>query len=110
MAYQYKNGMRYLVTEEDKNNTAGYHFHSDISAKIGTEGVRTLKLHVDTKVSAGAYIPLKVKLKKLHSVKLNRYALTPKLDYILKDNSAIAFTFNLTASDKVEIEGYVDAI
>ena len=107
MAYQHKNGMRYLAADKIKPN-AGYHFHSDISARIGTGSVRTLWLHIDGKVSAGFYIPLKVKLKKLHFVKLNKYKMTPKLDYILKDDSAIAFTFNLTASDKVEIEGFVD--
>lgn len=108
MAYQHKNGMRYRAADKITPNV-GYHFHSDISARIGTGSVRTLWLHIDNKVSAGFHIPLKVKLKKLHFVKLNNYKLTHKLDYILKDDSAIAFTFNLTASDKVEIEGFVDA-
>lgn len=107
MAYQYKNGMRYRVVDQTKPNT-GYHFHSDISAKIGTETVRTIYLHIDDRVSAGVYIPFKVKIKKLNFVKLNNYKLTSKIDYLLKDNSELAFTFNLTTNDKVEIEGFVD--
>lgn len=108
MGYVYKNGMRYLVKKEE--DTTGYHSHSDISAKIGTNSVRTFNFHIDSKISAGVYLPFKVKLKKINSVKLNNYKLTAKLDYVLKDNSSIAFTFNLTAKDKIEVEGFVDVI
>jgi len=106
MAYQYKNGLRYRAAD---TKNSGYHFHSDISAKIGTETVRTFHIHVDGKVGAGVYIPLKVKIKKINFIKLNNFKLTPKIDYLLKDKSEVAFTFNLTSSDKVEIEGFVDA-
>jgi hypothetical protein len=109
MAYEHKNGMRYRAADKITPNV-GYHFHSDISARVGTGSVRTIWLHVTDRLSAGSYIPLKVKLKTLHFVKLNNYKLTHKIDYILKDNSEVAFTFNLTTNDKVEIEGYVDAI
>jgi hypothetical protein len=108
MTYQYKNGLRYRAVDQTKPNV-GYHFHSDISARIGTDTVRALQIHIDSKVSAGVYIPLKVKLKKVNSIKLNNYKLTPKIDYLLKDNSGLAFTFNLTAKDRIEIEGFVDA-
>ena len=109
MTYQHKNGMRYRAANKETPN-AGYHFHSDISAKIGLRSIRTICLHITDRVSAGFYIPIKAQLKTLHFVKLNNYTLTHKIDYILKDDEAIAFTFNLTTNDKIEIEGYVDVV
>jgi len=112
MAYAYKNGMRYLITEEpdasiESNKESGYHYHSDISIKIGTNLHRTIKIHADDRHGAGKFIPFKVKMQKINSVKLNNQILQPKIDYIIKDNSAIAFTFNLMSSDKIEIEGII---
>jgi len=109
MPYVYKNGMRYLAEKEDSKLHVGYHYHRDISAKIGTNVIRTLSIYIDNRVGAGTWIPLKVKLKQINFVKLNKYALTNKLDYVVEDNSAVAFTFNLTLTDQIEIEGYVDA-
>lgn len=101
--YVYKNGMRFLA--EDKAKEEGFHTDSDISVKIGKNTRRTLRLHVDVKLTAGAQLSFKTKLQKIYHVKLNGYALTNKIDYIIYNNMAIAFTFNLISSDKIEIEG-----
>lgn len=100
--YVYKNGMRFLAEDKTKE---GYHYHNDISVKIGKNIIRTLRLHVDDRLGAGVPIPFKTTLKKIHFVKLNGQILTPKIDYIINNNAAVAFTFNLISSDKIEIEG-----
>lgn len=99
--YVYKNGMRYLA--EDKVSD-GFHYHNDISVKIGNNTPRTIVIHLDKRVGAGVPIPLKVKLKKIHGVRLNNGILMARLDYVIRDD-VIAFTFNLVPSDKIEIEG-----
>lgn len=101
--YVYKNGMRFLAEDKVKE---GFHYHDDISIKIGKNIVRTLQLHVDVRLGAGVPIPFKIKLKKVNFVKLNGHVLTPKIDYVINNNNAaVAFTFNLISSDKIEIEG-----
>jgi len=109
MAYAYKNGMRYLITEDNENTDkeAGYHYHSDISIKIGTNLHRTIRIHAKDRHGAGKFIPFKVKMQKVNFVKLNNQILQYKIDYVVRDNSAIAFTFNLMSSDKIEIEGII---
>lgn len=102
--YIYKDGMRFFVADEGTKGE-GYHFHKDITSKIGKNIVRTLRLHVDGRLGAGVPIPFKIQFQKVTSVKLNNLNLTPKIDYIIRNNAAIAFTFNLTGSDKIEIEG-----
>lgn len=101
--YVYKNGMRYLA--EDKAKNVGYHFHNDLTVKIGKNVKKTLRLHVDGAVKAGSVIPFNMTLQKIMAVRLNGSSLQPKIDYVLQANSAIAFTFGLISSDKVEIEG-----
>ena len=100
--YIYKNGMRFLAEDKVK---AGYHSHSDITVKIGKNVLKTFRVHVDGNVRAGTLIPFKLTFQKVNFVKMNGSVLTPKIDYILCDNAAIAFTFGLISSDKVEIEG-----
>jgi len=99
--YVYRNGMRYLAEDKAKD---GFHFHNDISSKIGSNIPRTIKIHLDKRLGAGVQIPLRVKLKKISSVKLNNAILTARIDYIIRDD-AISFTFNLVTNDKIEIEG-----
>jgi len=100
--YMYKNGMRYLAESKVKD---GFHFHNDISVKIGKNIVRTIRLQIDGRLSAGALISFKTQMKKIHFVKLNNSKLTHSIDYIIENNEAIAFTFNLIDKDKIEIEG-----
>lgn len=108
MAYVYKNGMRFFVSaESEKPKEDGYHYHNDISVKIGTGLPRTLRLHVHDRHGAGIFIPFKVKMERVNCVKLNNQKLQHKIDFIIKDNEEIAFTFNLISSDKIEIEGIV---
>ena len=109
MAYAYKNGMRYFITEdnENKDKETGFHYHNDISIKIGTNLHRTIRIHANDRHGAGKFIPFKVKMQKVNAVKLNNQILQYKIDYVIKDNSAIAFTFNLMSSDKIEIEGII---
>lgn len=109
MAYAYKNGMRYLITEENENKDkeTGFHYHNDISIKIGTNLHRTIRIHANDRHGAGKFIPFKVKMQKVNFVKLNNQILQYKIDYVVRDNSAIAFTFNLMSSDKIEIEGII---
>ena len=105
MAYVFKNGMRYLAEDTIKE---GYHYHSDISVKVGTNVVRTLKLQILKRHRAGELIPFKVSMQKVHLVKLNGQILQHKIDYVIEnENSAVAFTFNLITNDKIEIEGIV---
>jgi len=107
MAYIYKNGMKFQVTEEKSDREPGYHYHNDISIKVGTGLPRTLRLHVHDRHGAGVFIPFKSRMNKINAVKLNNQILQYRIDYIINDNSAVAFTFNLVSSDKIEIEGII---
>jgi hypothetical protein len=99
--------MRYLKAGE---KAAGYHYHAGISTKMGSTRARTVVIHVDARLGAGQYIPLNETFQKIASVKLNNQELTHKLDYLVKDNAAVAFTFNLTSRDTVQVEGTADAV
>lgn len=101
--YIYKNGLRCLVSDKVKD---GFHIDKDISAKIGKNQVRTIKLCVD-RMKAGTHIPFNVTFQKITSVKLNNQELVLKIDYVVYNNSEIAFTFNLISSDSIEINGVV---
>jgi len=101
---QCKNGMRYIPSHKIKE---GFHFHEDISAKIGKNAVRVLYLK-GSRLGAGKAISLKTKLSTINHVKLNNFILTPHLDYVIRDeDNTIEFTFNLTSNDKIEIEGFI---
>ena len=95
--------MRFLTQEKAKEKS--FHTDSDISVKIGKNVRRTLRLHVDIRLSTGVHLPFKSKLQEVYQVKLNGYILTNKIDYYIHNHTAISFTFNLISSDKIEIEG-----
>jgi hypothetical protein len=100
--YVNKNGMRFVVQESVKE---GYHIHEDISEKLGANLHRVVKIHLDQHISAGLPIAFRAPFKSIKKVRLNNYQLTPKIDYIVTGQT-IAFTFNLTDRDKIEIEGF----
>lgn len=98
MAYSYSNGFRYRTSGK------GYHTHKTISEKLGRT-VSTIDIHVDSKVQAGVYIPLNVTFKEVLNVTLNNFKLQNIYDYIIKDNSRVAFTFSVRKGEKIKIEG-----
>jgi hypothetical protein len=100
--YIYKDGMRFIA--EDRAKTKGFHTTNSIH-KIGKNVKRTIKIKIEDRLSAGAPLLFQTKLQKVYSVKLNGYTLTPRMDYSIRNNEAVAFTFNLVATDKIEIEG-----
>jgi len=104
--FVYKNGMRYRVpSTESKSTSEGLSVSSDISEKIGKTGPRTLSIKLDRRVLTGVEIPYKVSIQKLICVKLNGHKLANKVDFALNEvDNTIAFTFNLSPNDLIEIE------
>lgn len=104
--FMYKNGMRYRVPQPSEDiGKDGITLGSDISDKIGKNGPRTLSIKLDRRILTGVEIPYKVTIKKLIGVKLNSQKLIPKIDFSINEkNNTIAFMFNLSPNDLIEID------
>lgn len=102
--YTYKDGMRFLAREQAEKRAEGYH-SAKFKDKVGKNVKLTIKIKPKNNVITGAPINFKPALHRIQTVTLNGTPLINKIDYILRDEDTIAFTFNITTRDTIIIEG-----
>jgi hypothetical protein len=99
--FTYKDGLRFLAKDKIKD---GYH-SSNFKDKVGKNVKLSIRIKPKHNVLTGSAINFKPSLQRIQTVTLNGHPLISKIDYVVRDEDTIAFTFNITTRDIIIIEG-----